>query len=124
MDDIFVHPHAGCVDLLNGNCLDVLKTLPDDHFHCCVTSPPYYGLRNYGVAGQIGLEETSDNYVAKLVDVFREVRRTLRPDGTLWLNLGDSYARHAAKGKSGTPNGRNLAKMGYNGGAGIPDGLK
>lgn len=59
---------------------------------CCVTSPPYYGLRDYGVDGQIGLEPTPDEYVARLVDVFREVRRVLRDDGTLWLNLGDSYA--------------------------------
>jgi DNA modification methylase len=59
----------------------------------CVTSPPYYGLRDYGHAGQIGLEETPDAYVARLVNVFREVRRVLRDDGTLWLNLGDSYAR-------------------------------
>lgn len=60
--------------------------------HCCVTSPPYFGLRDYGVEGQIGLEETPDAYVAKMVEVFSEVRRVLRDDGTLWLNLGDSYA--------------------------------
>ena len=58
----------------------------------CVTSPPYFGLRDYGMAGQIGLEDTPDAFVARLVDVFREVRRVLRDDGTLWLNLGDSYA--------------------------------
>jgi DNA modification methylase len=58
----------------------------------CVTSPPYWGLRDYGHAGQIGLEATPDEYVARLVDVFREVRRGLADDGTLWLNLGDSYA--------------------------------
>jgi DNA modification methylase len=65
--------------------------------HCCVTSPPYFGLRDYGVDGQIGLERTPDAYVAKLVEVFREVRRVLRDDGTLWLNLGDSYATGAGK---------------------------
>lgn len=59
--------------------------------HCCVTSPPYWGLRDYGVDGQLGLEATPDKYVAKMVEVFREVRRVLRDDGTLWLNLGDSY---------------------------------
>ena len=77
--------------LLQGDCLSVLATLPDQSVQCCVTSPPYYGLRNYGVDGQIGLEPTPDVYVAKLVAVFREVRRVLRDDGVLWLNLGDSY---------------------------------
>lgn len=64
----------------------------DKSVHCCVTSPPYYGLRDYGVDGQLGLEKTPEEYVAKMVEVFREVRRVLRDDGTLWLNLGDSYA--------------------------------
>ena len=80
------------IKILNGDCRDVLKTLPDCSVHCCVTSPPYFGLRDYGCAGQIGLESTPDAYVAELVAVFREVRRVLRDDGTLWLNLGDSYA--------------------------------
>jgi DNA modification methylase len=69
-----------------------MKELPIGSVHCCVTSPPYFGLRDYGVDGQIGLESTPEEYVAKLVAVFREVRRVLRDDGTLWLNLGDSYA--------------------------------
>ena len=80
------------IKILNGDCRDVLKTLPDCSVHCCVTSPPYFGLRDYGCAGQIGLESTPDAYVAELVAVFREVKRVLRDDGTLWLNLGDSYA--------------------------------
>ena len=80
------------IKLLQGDCRDVLKTLPDCSVHCCVTSPPYFGLRDYGCAGQIGLEPTPDAYVAELVAVFREVKRVLRYDGTLWLNLGDSYA--------------------------------
>jgi site-specific DNA-methyltransferase (adenine-specific) len=80
------------VQLLLGDCLETLKTLPDGCVQTCVTSPPYYGLRDYGVEGQIGLEETPEAYVAKLVAVFREVRRVLKDDGTLWLNLGDSYA--------------------------------
>jgi DNA modification methylase len=79
--------------ILIGDCLEVLRGLPDGMAQTCVTSPPYYGLRDYGHVGQIGLEETPDAYVARLVDVFREVRRVLRDDGTLWLNLGDSYAR-------------------------------
>lgn len=80
------------VQVLEGHCLDVLRTLPAGSVHCCVTSPPYYALRDYGVDGQIGLEETPAAFIAALVDVFREVRRVLRDDGTLWMNLGDSYA--------------------------------
>ena len=80
------------VTIRHGDCREVLKTLPDESVHCCVTSPPYFGLRDYGVAGQIGLELTPDDFVSELVEVFREVRRVLRDDGTLWLNLGDSYA--------------------------------
>jgi DNA modification methylase len=77
--------------ILTGDCLEVLRGVPDGMAQTCVTSPPYYGLRDYGCAGQIGLEQTPDAYVARLVDVFREVRRVLRDDGTLWLNIGDSY---------------------------------
>ena len=75
-----------------GDCLEVLRTLPEASVQCCVTSPPYYGLRDYGHADQIGLEQSPEEYVAKLVAVFREVQRVLKDDGTLWLNLGDSYA--------------------------------
>lgn len=75
-----------------GDCLEVMRGMAAGSVHTCVTSPPYYGLRDYGVAGQIGLEETPAQFVAKLVDVFAEVHRVLRDDGTLWLNLGDSYA--------------------------------
>ncbi len=75
-----------------GDCRDALRSLDAGSFACCVTSPPYYGLRDYGHPGQIGLEATPDLYVTSLLEVFREVRRVLRDDGTLWLNLGDSYA--------------------------------
>lgn len=75
-----------------GDCIQSMKAMPDQSVHTCVTSPPYFGLRDYGMEGQIGLEDTPDAFVARLVDVFREVRRVLRDDGTLWLNLGDSYA--------------------------------
>ncbi len=78
--------------IFNGDCIDVLRAMPAASVHCVVTSPPYWGLRDYGVDGQIGLEETVDEWVARLVAVFDEVRRVLRDDGTLWLNLGDSYA--------------------------------
>lgn len=78
--------------IYQGDCLDVLKTLESESVQTCVTSPPYFQLRNYGIDGQIGLEETPAEFVASLVAVFEEVKRVLRPDGTLWLNLGDSYA--------------------------------
>ena len=92
--------------ILCGDVLLILKTLPDESVQCCVTSPPYWGLRDYGVEGQLGLEKTPDEYVQKMVEVFREVKRVLKKDGTLWLNLGDSYAgswgamSHAIDGKA------------------------
>lgn len=89
--------------ILQGDCLDRLRDLPDNHAHTCVTSPPYFGLRDYGVEGQIGMEATPDEFVAKMVQVFREVRRVLRDDGTLWLNLGDSY--NAYNGNRGPSRG-------------------
>jgi DNA modification methylase len=79
------------VIIRHGDCREVLRTMPDQSVHCCVTSPPYFGLRDYGCAGQIGLEPTPDAFVDELVAVFSEVKRVLRDDGTLWLNLGDSY---------------------------------
>jgi DNA modification methylase len=112
------------IELYHGDCLEVMAGLPAGSINTCVTSPPYFGLRDYEVDGQIGLEDTPEAFVGRLVEVFREVRRVLRDDGTLWLNLGDSYARNPAKGTTGTPNGRNVAVMGYSGGAGIPNGLK
>lgn len=78
-----------------GDCVETMRRMPDGIVQTCVTSPPYFGLRDYGHAGQIGLEPTPAEFVAKLVEVFREVRRVLRDDGTLWLNLGDSYGRGA-----------------------------
>lgn len=84
--------------ILVGSVFDKLPKIPSESIHCCMTSPPYYGLRDYGQAGQIGLEQTPDAYVARLVEVFREVRRVLRDDGTLWLNLGDSYASGGSGG--------------------------
>jgi len=86
--------------ILVGDCRAVLATLPGSSVHAVVTSPPYWGLRDYGVAGQIGLETTPAEYVAVMVEVFGEVRRVLREDGTLWLVLGDSYT---GSGKGGNP---------------------
>lgn len=79
------------VEILTGDCREMLATLPAGAARCCVTSPPYFGLRDYGAVGQLGQESTPDEYVAALVTVFRDVRRVLADDGTLWLNLGDSY---------------------------------
>lgn len=79
-------------EIIQGDALKTLKTLPDQLVQCVVTSPPYWGLRDYGVPGQLGLESNPEEYVTKMVEVFREVRRVLRDDGTLWLNLGDCYA--------------------------------
>lgn len=88
--------------IYTGDSLETLRTLPDTSAQCCVTSPPYWGLRDYGHDGQIGLEETPDQYVARLVAVFAEVRRVLADDGVLWLNLGDSYAGSSMSGGVGS----------------------
>lgn len=89
------------VQILTGDCRDILPTLPEKSVHCCVTSPPYWGLRDYGVAGQIGLESSPEEYISEMVKVFREVHRVLRDDGTLWLNLGDTYAGARGQGSRG-----------------------
>lgn len=117
---IFVDDHN--FTLHQGDCLDVLRSLPERSIHCCVTSPPYWGLRDYGADGQIGLEQTPDEYVARMVDVFREVRRVLRDDGTLWLNLGDSYAANRSYQVS---DGKHLSHdFGGSNASSVPDGLK
>ena len=79
------------VKLYRGDCLAVLKRFPSASVHCVVTSPPYWLLRDYGVKGQLGLEPTPEAYVERMVEIFREVRRVLRDDGTCWVNMGDSY---------------------------------
>jgi len=85
----------------NGDCRDILRSLPDKSIHCCVTSPPYWGLRDYGNDSQIGLEENPSDFVQEMVRVFREVRRVLRDDGVLWLNLGDTYAGNNSRASNG-----------------------
>jgi DNA modification methylase len=100
------------IRIIHGDCREMLKSLPDESVHCCVTSPPYFGLRDYGVDGQIGLEPTPEEFSNQLVQVFREVRRVLRKDGTLWLNLGDSYA---ANGSRANNNGEGASTMGWPG---------
>jgi len=106
------------VRIWHGDVIECLREMPDGIAQTCVTSPPYWGLRDYGADGQIGLEATPDEYVDRIVEVFREVRRVLRDDGTLWLNLGDSYA--ADRGGTYQP-AETLA-----GGIGgkMPDGVK
>lgn len=106
--------------ILTGDAIEQLKTLPDRSVQCVVTSPPYYALRDYGVPGQIGLEDTPQEYVARLVEVFREVRRVLRDDGTVFLNLGDSYA---ASRSYQVPDNKHV-DVGNNHGSHVPSGLK
>lgn len=110
------------VRIINANCREALKLLPAGRVHCVVTSPPYFGLRDYGVEVQIGLEQTPDEYVAEMVAVFREVRRVLRDDGTLWLNLGDSYA--ANRSYQVTPTKHKSLDFGRSNATKVPDGLK
>lgn len=112
------------VRILVGDCRSRLAELPDQSVHTCVTSPPYFGLRDYGHDGQIGLEQTPEAFVAELVAVFREVKRVLRDDGTLWLNLGDTYS--ATRWSSGTGQGINGGTDTHRSGAheknsGLPD---
>lgn len=96
--------------IIVGDALSELKRMETESVDCCITSPPYYNLRDYGIDGQIGLETIPEEYISKLVDVFREVRRVLKQDGTLWLNIGDSYAG-SGKGKRDTHT-RNMGNKG------------
>ena len=82
-----------------GDCIESMRGMSDQSVNCCVTSPPYFGLRDYGVDGQIGLEQTPEEYIAAMVEVFRCVRDVLADDGTLWVNIGDSYAGGNTGGK-------------------------
>lgn len=110
--------------IYKGDCKEGLKLLPDEFANCIVTSPPYYGLRDYGVDGQIGLEETPEKYISRLVEVFREAKRVLRNDGTLWVNIGDSYAGNSKPGGGDPTIGlRNLGGNDYRKKT-VPSGLK
>lgn len=84
--------------ILVGDCIEMMRSLPDKSVNTCVTSPPYFALRDYGVDGQIGLEASPLEFIDRLVLVFREVHRVLRDDGTLWVNMGDSYATGGRSG--------------------------
>lgn len=105
---------AATIQILVGDCRQTLKTLPDQSVHCIVTSPPYWGLRDYGHPDQIGLEPTPEEYVQNLVTVFRKVYRVLRDDGTCWVNLGDTYA---GSGRGGNPEGSDHKKQASNAGS-------
>ena len=105
------------VKVIPGDCRETIKTIPDNSIDCCVTSPPYWGLRDYGVDGQIGLEPTMQEYLATMVEVFRDVRRVLKPEGTCWLNIGDSYAANTkgsgGAGKSTLGPNKDLQNIGF-----------
>lgn len=102
------------VRVIHGDALEVLRTLPAGSGQCCVTSPPYWGLRDYGVSGQLGLEDTPEDYVEKLVAILREARRVLRDDGTLWLNLGDSYTSGGRAGHGASVGEKQATNRGAN----------
>ena len=96
--------------IIHNDCLDALKDMPSESVHCCVTSPPYYGLRDYGMDGQVGREATPEQYIRKLTEIFSEVYRVLRADGTCWLNISDTYCGTGSKGgykDPKNPEGRN-----------------
>ena len=96
--------------IINRDALCALRELPAESVHCCVTSPPYYALRDYGMDAQIGREDTPEQYITRLVEVFRELKRVLRPDGTFWLNIADTYCGTGNKGSytdPKNPKGRN-----------------
>ena len=97
------------VSIFQGDCRSVLRSMPADSVQCCVTSPPYFGLRDYGVDGQIGLEATIPEFVAEMVEVFAAVRRVLHPSGTVWMNIGDSYANDGKWG--GHTGGKHVAAL-------------
>ena len=118
--------------ILVGDCLEQIKNIESQSVQTCITSPPYWGLRDYGHDGQVGLEETPEEYVAKVVQVFAEVKRVMKDDGTLWLNLGDSYAgsgkgRNGDGGRTVNPNDKQTTSAGTMLGLlapSMPDGLK
>ncbi len=113
--------------IMCGESLAMLKTLESESVQCCVTSPPYWGLRDYGVMGQLGMEKTPEEYTAKLVAIFTEVWRVLKPDATLWLNLGDCFARNPSKGikfEAGNADIKDRQSEEGNCGPDVPRGLK
>lgn len=98
--------------IICGDALTVLRTLPDQICRCCITSPPYFNLRDYGVPGQIGLEPTMQEYIARLVEVFAEVKRVLTDDGTLWVNIADSYRQNFRWGNKEKASNKQMSNRG------------
>ena len=115
--------------IIHNDCLDALKDMPSESVHCCVTSPPYYGLRDYGMDGQVGREATPEQYIRKLTEIFSEVYRVLRADGTCWLNISDTYCGTGSKGGYKDPknpegrNGQNVSIVRQKGNA-MPESAK
>ena len=107
--------------IICGDWIEVLRTIRDDTFHCCVTSPPYWGQRDYGCEGQLGLEKTPEEHIEKLVKGFRQVRRVLRPDGVLWVNYGDKYTG-GNNGPGGPKQLTNAGSSGARTATSLPDG--
>ena len=99
--------------IINRDALCALRELPAESVHCCVTSPPYYALRDYGMDAQIGREDTPEQYITRLVEVFRELKRVLRPDGTFWLNIADTYCGTGSKGSYTDPKNPKGKHNGY-----------
>ncbi len=97
--------------IINRDALYALRELPEESVHCCVTSPPYYALRDYGLDMQIGREDTPEQYIDRLTEVFRELRRVLRSDGTLWLNIADTYCGTGNKAEDGENEGVTLPEL-------------
>jgi len=121
LDDVLrAHPNNRA-EIIVGDARKVLADFPEQHFQTVVTSPPYWGLRDYGIEGQIGAEMKVTDYIADLVKLFREVRRTLRDDGTLWLNIGDSFTSGGRTWRDADEKNKGRA-MSYR--APTPDGLK
>lgn len=101
--------------IYNGDALTVLKTLESDSIDCCITSPPYYALRDYGISGQLGLEKTFHEYLDKLIEIFTEVKRVIKPTGTIFVNLGDSYSTNGGAISNGGNLGNKEALLQKNG---------
>lgn len=110
--------------ILHGDCRTMLASIPDASVQCCVTSPPYFGLRDYGHTDQIGLEREPDAFIEELVAVFRDVRRVLAKDGTLWVNIGDSYAGSGKGPEGNIGKGETHRNVGQTHGGIVPDGMK
>jgi len=122
---VTIHYQDDWLTVYHGDCKAVMAEMEPESVHCVVTSPPYWGLRDYGTPGQLGLEPTPEEYVANLVAVFREVRRVLRADGTVWLNLGDSYTSGGRKTRDPGQSKIHPALENWTGGrADNPAGLK